>query len=187
MIYRLVILGILSFAACSRKSELEPLQMHLQKMSWYSDNPNWGPITNAGSLVVDITVGRASGELLHVAHGEARKLGTFEFDASLHTKLCSTPTIDSKGTIDAGFIMIADQSYTGERGLPFKPGKVTRFARASEGISVLEGANVLYRITRTEEHQDRWRLAQEASLEALINTSASLDCEYIILNIHQKR
>ena len=161
--------------------------MHLLQTSWLSDNPDWGPITNPGSIVVEITAGKAAGELLHVANGEVRKLGTFEFDPALHTRLCSTTTIDGEGIIDAGFIMNADQGYSGLRGVPFQPGEVTRFGRTGEFKSILEGANVLYRITRTTKNQDRWTLQQEASLASLIETSASMDCEYIVLDIRQRR
>lgn len=164
--------------------------MHLLRVSYYSDNPGWGVIRNAGSLVVSITSGKASGELLHVAKGKAESLGVFEFDAAMHTFLSSTPTIESgapAGEVDLSFVQDADQGFQGRKSKELKLQNVFSVSRAGENQTIKEGANVLYRIRRTDAEQDRWRFPQEASLQAMIDTSKSLDCEYIVLDVKEQR
>jgi len=181
---------MLLVCGCSRPKKTEaPLAMHLLQVSYYSDNPSWGVIRNAGSLVVSITSGKASGELFHVAKGKAESLEVFEFDAAMHTFLSSTPTIESgapAGEVDLSFIQDADQGFNGGKGKELKLKNVFSVSRAGEKQTIKEGANVLFRIQRTDAEQDRWRFPQEASLQAMIDTSKQLDCEYIVLVVKKQ-
>jgi len=154
--------------------------MHVVATSYTSDT------MNSGSLVISITSGRATGQLLHVRGGKAEPLQTFEFDAASHTLLCSTPEVSGPGEVDASFIQESDIMDSRNKSRELKLGKVFRISRAGGGNTILEKANVLYRIQRTDEKQDRWRPAQEATLDAMIETTKTVDCEYIVLDVHAK-
>lgn len=185
-----LIIVLLFLNGCSRRPEKETLQMHLVQTSYYSRNPDWGVISNPGSLVISIKSGRASGELLHIVKGKSIALGTFEFDAEKHTFLSSTSTIESGGpqdAVDVSFVRDADQDAQRQGGVEVKLGSLVQLSRTGDGQSIAEGSNVLYRIQRTELEQDRWRPAQEKTIQTLLEASKNLDCEYIVIDIKEQR
>ena len=186
-----LIILLLAVNSCSRPKVNEELVMHIVQSSYCSHNdPSWGVISNPGAIVISIKSGRATGQLLHIHNGERVELGSFDFDAGKHTFLSSTPTIESgqyQDAVDVSFVRDADQDSPGLGSKEVKLGRVVMVARTSDGQSIVEGPNVLYRIQRTKLEQDRWRPTQEQTLQSLIETSKNLDCEYIVLEIKRQR
>lgn len=180
---------LLLLSTCSRSPKGDPLEMHLVQTSFHTHNPGVPPVINPGALVVTITSGKATGRLLHIAQGKTVPLQTFELDASQHTLICSTPVVDeppAEEGVDVSFVQEADAGFKC-KSAEVKLGKVARIARADGGQTLLEKANVLYRIQRTNLTQDRWRYPHEASLKTMMETSKNLDCEYIVLDVSSLR
>lgn len=184
----LSIAGLL-ISSCSRPKAPEPLEMHIVQTSYLSRNPKWGPIENPGSLVITISSGKATGELLHVAKGEAKSLSLFQFDASKHTFLSSTPTVETRASrdVDVSFVQDADAEFQDEKSKEITLQNVFEVSRSGNLGSLHEGVHILYRIQRTNSEQDRWRSPHEKSLQSMIDTSKQLDCEYIVLNVKGQR
>ncbi|MGC4016367.1 MAG: hypothetical protein QM755_17870 [Luteolibacter sp.] len=188
MRYCLPIVVAVLLSTCKRPSAAAPMLMHVVATSYYSDAPysGWQSIANPGSVVVSITSGRATGQLLHVKGGKAIPLQTFEFDAASHSLLCSTAAVSDEGEVDVGFVQESDVMDSRNKSQELKLGKVSRISRVPGHNSISEKANILYRIQRTGEPQDRWRPAHEESFDAMIEASKALDCEYIVLDVHAR-
>ena len=183
----LIIAPLLILISCSQESDTKPLKMQLIRTS-YSKGADWGVISNPGSLVIAITSGKATGELLYIRDGASTVLETFEFDTVNHPYLASTPVLDgSPDAVDLSFVRNLDPGAQRPGDAKVSLTGVARVSRAGGGQSIVEGPNVLYRIQRTTEDQDRWRLDTEITIQNMIEISNSLDCEYIVLDLEVGR